>query len=398
MSFEFPVSHRFDNVSSSPTRDILAVLSRGDIISFAGGIPDPALFPVQKLAEASAWVYENRASRALQYSATPGEPELRAQAAKRVSRWLPTDASQIQITSGSQEAIFLVAMTICDEGDVILMEQPTYLAAVQSFSLLNCTLVAVPSDDNGVIPEELDRLIKEHNPKATYLIPTFQNPSGRCMSAERRQAVADVIIANDSTLIEDDPYGEIRFDGEAIAPISSLPGMSARSLYINSISKVVSPGLRVGWIRGEGEIMKQIEVCKQGSSLQGSVIDQLTVARFLETVDLDEHITKIIEAYRGRRDAMAQCLAELVPSAQITAPIGGMFFWAKFPDHIDTAKLNKYAIDEGVAFVPGFPFYAETPDNTTMRISYVTNSPEVIQEGVTRLARAIAKYEADLKI
>lgn len=394
MSFQFPTSHRFDNVASSPTRDILAVLSRGDIISFAGGIPDATLFPVDKLKEASEWVFENRANRALQYSATPGEPEIREQAAKRVSRWLPTDASQIQVTSGSQEAIFLVAMALCDEGDVILMEQPTYLAAVQSFNLLNCTLVAVPSDDNGVIPEELDRLIKKHNPKATYLIPTFQNPSGRCMSAERRQAVADIIIANDSVLIEDDPYGEIRFDGEAIAPISSLPGMAERSLYLNSISKIISPGLRVGWIRGEGEIMKQIEVCKQGSSLQGSVVDQLTVARFLEIVDIDEHIAKIIAAYRVRRDAMASCLAELIPDAKITNPVGGMFFWAKLPDDINTAELNKFAIDEGVAFVPGFPFYAEEPDNTTMRISYVTNSPEVIREGVTRLARAIEKYRA----
>lgn len=394
MTFEHRIANRFGDVSSSPIRDILSVVGHSEIISFAGGIPDPNLFPVEALKEASDWVLETHPKRALQYATTVGEPELRDQAARRLSKHLPTSPDQIQITSGSQEGIYLAAQALVDPGDTVLVEEPTYLAAVQAFRMGGARLVSVPADDEGVIPAELERLIVEHDPKLVYLIPTFQNPTGRTMSLERRQAVAEILIAHGTTLLEDDPYGEIRFDGEPVPPMCALPGMGAQTLYLNSMSKVLAPGVRVGWIRGEGPVMKAVEVAKQAVALQSSVTDQLMVARYLETNDLDAHVRTIIETYRGRRDALADGLVARFPDAKVNRPVGGMFCWAALGEGVDTQELFKLAIAEGVAFVPGWPFYAEHPDRSTMRLSYVTNSPETIAEGLDRLARAHAAYRA----
>lgn len=393
MTFEHRIANRFGDVTSSPIRDILSVVGRAEIISFAGGIPDPALFPVDALRECSDWVLRTHPSRALQYATTVGEPELRAAAAARLSRHAPTTPEDIQITSGSQEGIYLAAQALVDPGDTILVEAPTYLAAVQAFRMGGANLVSVPADDEGVIPAELDRLIAEHDPKLVYLIPTFQNPSGRTMSLQRRQDVAEILIRRGTTLLEDDPYGELRFDGEAVPPMFSLPGMGERTLYLNSMSKVLAPGVRIGWIRGEGSIMKAVEIAKQAVSLQSSVTDQLTVARFLDTVDLDAHIGHIIETYRGRRDAMADGIAARFPDAVLNRPVGGMFCWASMGEGVDSQDLFRLALEEGVAFVPGWPFYADNPDRSTMRLSYVTNSPETINDGLDRLQRARVRYQ-----
>ncbi|MBI4901305.1 MAG: PLP-dependent aminotransferase family protein [Actinobacteria bacterium] len=376
-------------MKSSPVRDIIAVMGRGDVISFAGGIPDPSLFELDDFKESFAYVLEHQGRRALQYATTIGEPELREQAAQRLSRHLPTAPAQIQVTSGSQEGLYLVATTLVDPGDVILVERPTYLTAVQAFTLVGARLVGVDSDDYGMLPDALADAIETHDPKLVYLVPTFQNPTGRTMSAERRAAIADVLVRTGVPLLEDDPYGELRFEGEPLSPIAAQPGMAERTVLLNSASKVMAPGVRIGWLRAEGQILRSLEIAKQGVGLQTAVTDQLAIAHYLATYDLDAHIARVADVYRTRRDAMLAALdARLPAGATVTRPEGGMFVWARIGGEADSAKVLPLAVDRGVAFVPGWPFYANNPDRTTMRLSFVTNSPDMICEGVDRLAAA----------
>ena len=385
----FRLSSRFARMKSSPVRDILAVLGRGDIISFAGGIPDPKLFELADFRASFAHVLENMGPRALQYASTIGEPELRQQAALRMSRHLPTTPEQIQVTSGSQEGLYLVATTLIDPGDVILVERPTYLTAVQAFTLVGARMVGVDSDEYGMMPDALADAIETHDPKLVYLVPSFQNPTGRTMSAERRAAIAEVLVRTGVPLLEDDPYGELRFEGTPVAPIAAEPGMAERTVLLNSASKVMAPGVRVGWLRAEGQILRSLEIAKQGVGLQTAVTDQLAVAHYLATYDLDAHIAKVADVYRTRRDAMLAGLdARLPEGATATRPEGGMFVWVRVGGELDSAKILPKAVDLGVAFVPGWPFYANDPDRTTMRLSFVTNSPDMIDEGLTRLATA----------
>lgn len=370
-------------------RDILSVVGREDVISFAGGIPDAELFAVSDFSAAFDYVLTNQARRALQYATTQGEPELREQVAARLGRQLPTSADQIQVTSGSQEGLFLVGMALLDPGDVVLVEQPTYLAAVQAFSLAGAKLVAVPSDEAGVLPDALEAAIAAQQPKFVYLVPNFQNPTGRTMPAARREAVAEILLRTGVPLLEDDPYGELRFDGHSEAPLASLPGMSAQTVLQNSASKTMAPGVRIGWLRAEGPILRALEVGKQAVGLQTAVTDQLAVAHYLANCDLDAHIAKVVAAYRVRRDAMADGLDRLLPvGARVNRPAGGMFLWASLGGDIDTAKVLPRALAAKVAYVPGWPFFATDPDHSTMRLSFVTNTPEVIAEGLSRLARA----------
>lgn len=385
----FRLSTRFAEVKSSPVRDIQSVIGRDDIISFAGGIPDANLFETDDFAAAFDYVLTHQAKRALQYASTPGEPELREQVAARLNRQLPTAAEDIQVTSGSQEGLFLVGMALLDAGDVVLVEQPTYLAAVQAFSLAGARLVSVASDDHGVLPDELAAAIAEHRPKFVYLVPNFQNPTGRTMPATRREAVAEVLLRTGTPLLEDDPYGELRFDGDPVAPLAALPGMAAQTVLQNSASKTMAPGVRIGWLRAEGPILRALEVGKQAVGLQTAVTDQLAVAHYLANCDLDAHIAKVAAAYGQRRDAMVEGLLPLLPAtAKLNRPEGGMFLWAELGGAVNTAEMLPRAIEAGVAFVPGWPFYAADPDHSTMRLSFVTNTPAVIAEGLTRLARA----------
>ena len=385
----FRLSSRFAQMKSSPVRDILAVLGRGDIISFAGGIPDPRLFELADFRESFAYVLEHYGARSLQYASTIGEPELREQAALRMSRHLPTAPNQVQVTSGSQEGLYLVATTLIDEGDVILVERPTYLTAVQAFTLVGARMVGVDSDEYGMLPDALAEAIETHDPKLVYLVPTFQNPTGRTMSGERRAAIAEVLVRTGVPLLEDDPYGDLRFEGEPLAPIAAQPDMAVQTVLLNSASKVMAPGVRIGWLRAEGQMLRSLEIAKQGVGLQSAVTDQLAIAHYMATYDLDAHIAKVAGVYRTRRDAMLAGLdARLPEGATTTRPEGGMFVWVRVGGDVDSAKVLAKAVDLGVAFVPGWPFYANDPDRTTMRLSFVTNSPELIEEGLTRIATA----------
>lgn len=382
----FRLATRFADVKPSPVRDILAVVGRADVISFAGGIPDADLFEAADFAAAFDYVLSHQAKRALQYATTQGEPELRELLATRMSRQLPTTAEHLQVTSGSQEGLFLVGIALIDPGDVVLVERPTYLAAVQAFGLAGARLVSVPSDEHGMMPDALAEAIAKHSPKFVYLVPNFQNPTGRTMPADRREKVAEILLRTATPLLEDDPYGALRFDGEPVAPIASLPGMAAQTVLQNSASKIMAPGVRIGWLRAEGQMLRALEIGKQAVGLQSAVTDQLAVARYLATCDLDTHIATVIQAYRVRRDAMVDGLRAVLPAgAQVNRPAGGMFVWVRLGGQVDTAHMLPQAVDRGVAYVPGWPFYAEDPDHSTMRLSYVTNTPEVIAEGLRRL-------------
>ena len=246
--------------------------------------------------------------RLVQHPVAPWVPhtgqDVREQAALRISRYLETTPEQIQVTTGSQEGLFVVAQALVNPGDVVLVERPTYLAAVQAFELNGARLIGVPTDANGVIPHELEKLIAEHSPKFVYLIPSFQNPSGVCMSVERRAAVADVLLRTGAALVEDDPYGELCFDGEPLPPIASQPGMPAQTILLNSVSKVIAPGVRIGWMRSEGPIQFTLTVAKQAIGLQSPVPDQLAVARYLATADVEAHLNKVRPVYAQRAKAI----------------------------------------------------------------------------------------------
>ncbi|MGP9842791.1 aminotransferase-like domain-containing protein [Brachybacterium sp. 107] len=391
--YRFPVAARYAGMESSPLKDIFALAAREDVVSFAGGIPDPELFDFEDIAASYEWVLANQGHRALQYGVSEGEVELREQAARRLSRDLPTDASQIRVTSGSQEGLFVVAQAMLEPGDVVLVESPTYLAAVQAFAVHGARMIGVETDDDGVVPEALEEAIRTHHPRMVYLIPTFQNPTGRTMPVARRQAVADVLLRTDVPLIEDDPYGALNFTGGTWAPIAALPGMSERTLLLNSMSKLMSPGVRIGWMRAEGPILNTLAVAKAAISMQSSVVDQLTVARYLASVDLDAHVARVSAVYRERRDAMAAAIAPVLPAgAQVTHPDGGMFLWAALGEGYDAQVMLADAVSAGVAYLPGWSFFADDPDRSTMRLSFVTHAPAVIEDAIGRLGEVIAQH------
>lgn len=389
-SFAFPITSRLGENPADPVGDLFSVLSRGEIISFAGGIPDGALFEFDDIRASFDAVLTRQARRALQYGSTPGEPEMREVAAHRVSRHIPTRPDQIIVTTGSQEGIFLAAQAMLSPGDTVLVEEPTYLAAVQAFMLNGARMVGVTTDDDGVVPDALEAAIAKHQPKFLYLIPTFQNPSGRSMPNGRRAEVAEILVRTGTVLVEDDPYGPLRFEGEEVPPVSAYPGMARQSLLLNSMSKIMAPGLRVGWMRVEGRFAQVIGIAKSAVTLQSSALNQLAVAHYLTHFDLDEHVKRVIKKYRSRRDAMYSGLTEMLPAtAKVTRPQGGMFCWVTLGDGTDTAELLKAAVEEGVAFVPGWSFFAENPGRSAMRLSYVTNSVDKIGEGLRRLASAM---------
>ncbi|MFC0676028.1 aminotransferase-like domain-containing protein [Brachybacterium hainanense] len=391
--FRFPIAARYAGMESSPLKDIFALAARPDVVSFAGGIPDPALFELADVQAAYDWVLTHHGARALQYGVSEGELELREQAARRVSRHLPTTAEQIRITSGSQEGLFVAAQAMLEPGDTVLVESPTYLAAVQAFSVHGARMLGVETDDEGVVPEALEQAIREHHPKFVYLIPTFQNPTGRTMPLARRRAVAEVLLRTGTALVEDDPYGALSFTGTTYPAIASLPGMAERTLLMNSMSKLMAPGVRIGWIRAQGPMLDTLAVAKAAISMQSSVVDQLTVARYLEVCDLDAHVARVSAVYRERRDAMSAALAPVLPAgAHVTRPEGGMFLWAALGEGFDAQSMLAEAVAAGVAYLPGWSFFADSPDRSTMRLSFVTHAPEVIQSAIARLGEVVAAH------
>lgn len=385
-------AERMAGVEGSPVRDILALTERPGVISFAGGLPAPELFPAEELRDAFAQALAGEAARRrLQYSTTEGDPELRSQLAEvLVRRGLPTDPHEVLVTTGSQQAITLAAAVLLDPGDAVLVEEPSYLAALQCFGMAGARCVPVPCDEDGLLPDALAALVAEHRPKLLYTIPTYHNPTGRTLGAERRAALAQAAARLGFWILEDDPYRELRYEGDALPPVSSFPGAEDRTLASSSLSKVLAPGLRVGWLRAPDSIHRALVVAKQAADLHTSTVDQAAAAIAMRGGWLPGRLRAVRDEYRARRDALVDGLADALPAgSRWNRPAGGMFVWARLPDGHDAADLLRRSIEQGVAFVPGAPFYPGPPDRATLRLSFTAHPVDEVREGLARLTRAV---------
>jgi 2-aminoadipate transaminase len=383
---------RLRGVASSPVREILALTQRPGVISFAGGLPAPELFDAAGLREAfSVALADGTCGRSLQYSTTEGDPALRAAIAARLTaRGLATAPDDVLVTSGSQQALTLVAAVLLEPGDAVLVEEPSYLAALQCFQLAGARVVPVPCDDDGLDPDAIAALVRRERPKLLYTIPTFHNPTGRTLPPARRAALAQVAARVGLWIVEDDPYGELRYRGEAIAPVASLPGAEDRTIALSTLSKVLVPGLRIGWLRAPAALRRALVVAKQAADLHTSTIDQAAAAHWLATCDLDAHVAGLRAAYGARRDVLVDGLPGTLPAgSRWTRPDGGMFVWVRLPDGWDADALLQAALEREVAFVPGWPFYAGPPDRATLRLSFTTHTTTEVAEGLGRLRAAV---------
>ena len=384
-----PLARRMDGVTSSPVRDLLALTARPGVLSFAGGMPAPELFDRNGLRAAFDRALADKS--VLQYSPTEGNPRLRELLARRLAgRGLATTVDDLLVTTGSQQGLQLLSTALLDPGATVLVEEPVYLSALQCFQLAEARIVPVPGDSEGIDPAALDEIAARERPSLLYLVPTFSNPSGRTIGPGRRRALAEVIARHGFWLVEDDPYHELRYRGEREEPMSARPELAERALYLGSFSKVIAPGMRLGWLRAPRELVRRVAILKQASDLHTSTVDQAAAAEYLAAADLDAHVRTLCAAYRVRRDAMlAELPAITPPGTTWTDPDGGMFVWLTLPGGVDTAELVHEALARDVAFVPGASFHAVTPDHSTLRLSFTTNTPERIAEGMRRLASVL---------
>jgi 2-aminoadipate transaminase len=388
-----PLSRRLADAESSPIRDLLELAARAEIISLAGGLPAPDTFDVAGLRYAFAEVLSGPdAVRALQYSTTEGDPALRERLAAFMSTGgLPTTAGDLLVTTGSQQALGLIAAALLNPGDTVLVEDPTYLAALQSFGLADARAVPIPGDDEGPDPEAMIALARREGARLAYLIPTFQNPTGRTLSVERRAALAEAAAAAGLWLVEDDPYSALRLDGEPVDLLAAHPAASDRTIVVQTLSKVLSPGLRIGYLRAPAALRGPLAVAKQAADLHTSTVAQLAAERWLAHHDLGAHIAGLAAHYRPRRDALLDALARHLPAgSKWTRPEGGLFVWVTLPGGYDAERVLPLAIERGVAFVPGRYFYAGEPAPETLRVSFATASPAELEQGAARLGAALA--------
>jgi DNA-binding transcriptional MocR family regulator len=390
---------RLDNVETSAIRELFKLLGKPGIISFAGGFPDSAMFDVEGLKEASQKALTEEPGGALQYGATEGYEPLRTQlSAFMKTKGVDVDPSGLIVTTGSQQALDLLGKTMISPGDKVIVEGPTFLATIQCFRLYGAQLISAPIDANGVKTDELEKLIAEHKPKFVYLIPTFGNPSGAMLSLERRKKVLELAVKYQTLVVEDDPYGDLYF-GEAPPPSimalsKDVPGSRELLAHCGSLSKVLSPGLRIGWMIAPAELLAKATMCKQFSDAHTSTFSQATAAQYLKSGRMPATLAHVREVYGQRAQAMGAALKrELGDAVSFTQPQGGLFFWARLTGAngklADATELAKRAIEQLVAFVPGAPFYAEKPDLATLRLSFATADVAKIEEGVKRLGQAL---------
>ena len=387
-----PLAQRLRGVASSPVRELLALQDRPQVISFAGGLPAPELFDLDGVRAAyDSVLWGPYARRALQYAPTEGDRQLRARVAARLTaRGMLSSIDDLVVTSGSQQGLSLVATALLDPGAVVLVEDPTYLAALQCFQLAGARVLPVATDEHGMDPAALAETIRREQPTLVYLVPTFANPTGRTMPEDRRAEMVELTAREGVWLVEDDPYGELRYRGADVAPLAAQPGADEHVVHLGSFSKIAAPGLRVGWLRAPSRLIPALTVAKQAADLHTSTVDQAAAAAWFAAADVEEHLQALRRAYRLRRDAMVAALpATLPPGSTWTEPDGGMFVWARLPGGVDTAELLPQALAADVAFVPGAAFYAGTPDRSTLRLSFTTHEPARIREGLERLRTAL---------
>ena len=395
-----PFADRLNQVETSAIRELFKLLGKPGIISFAGGFPDSAMFDVDGIQAAVNQALVEEPGAALQYGATEGYQPLREQisafmAGKGAEQVAPED---LIVTTGSQQALDLLGKTLVGPGDKVIVEGPTFLATIQCFRLYGAELISAPIDGNGVKTDELEKLIAEHKPKFVYLIPTFGNPSGAMLSLERRKAVLEMAVKHNTLVVEDDPYGDLYF-GEAPPPSllnlsATVPGSRELLVHCGSLSKVLSPGLRVGWMIAPAELLAKATMCKQFSDAHTSTFAQATAAQYLKAGRMPDTLARVRKVYGERAQAMGDALRkELGDAVDFVQPQGGLFVWARLTGAggkvADGNVLAKRAIEKGVAFVPGTPFFCANPDHATFRLSFATADVDKIREGVARLGQAI---------
>ena len=390
---------RLDNVETSAIRELFKLLSNPEIISFAGGFPDAATFDVDGLKEASSRTLAEVPSAALQYGATEGYEPLRAQLANFMkAKNVTVDPRGLIVTTGSQQALDLLGKTMISPGDKVIVEGPTFLATIQCFRLYGAELICAPVDKDGVCVDKLEELIVEHKPKLVYLIPTFGNPSGRTLSVERRRRVVELALRHRTLVVEDDPYGDLYFGEEPPPSILSLSqevaGAGEWIAHCSSLSKILSPGLRVGWLIAPEALLAKAVMCKQFSDAHTSTFAQATAAQYLAGGRLPAALNSVRQVYEKRARAMADALKrELGDAISFDEPGGGLFIWAKLTGaqgkSPDASAFARRAIERTVACVPGAPFFAQGPDLSSLRLSFATSDLQRIEEGVSRLADAL---------
>lgn len=393
-------------MTSSAIRELLKITEQPGFISFAGGLPAPELFPVAEVADVVQRVLHESGQVALQYSATEGYRPLRELIARRMTdEGVSATVNNILITTGSQQAIDLVGKILLDPGEAVVVESPTYLAALQAWNAYEASFIGVPSDQVGMDVALLEE-IAPRQPKLLYCQPNFQNPTGVTLSRERRESLVDISVRHGLPILEDDPYRQLRFEGRHLPRLLALE--SARQgnqgeyhgniISLSSFSKILAPGLRVGWVVAAPEVIAQLTQAKQGTDLHTSTLDQMIAYEMLGTGYLEDHQQLIVRTYRERRNVMLASLAEhFPPEARWTRPEGGMFLWVELPEAIDASELLREAMKQQVAFVPGHGFHVDGSGHNTLRLNFSNSTPAQIREGAARLARALESVQRGLE-
>ena len=388
-------SERILNTPASFIREILKVIQQDDIISFAGGLPNPVSFPKKELKQSMERVIDQFGDEVFQYSSTEGYRPLREWVAERYrdEYGLDVQADDVLITTGSQQALDLMGKVLINPGDALAIEEPGYLGAIQAFTVFEPDFCPVPLLDDGIDLDRLEQILEERNVKLLYTVPNFQNPTGLTYSVEKRKALCALLNRYSAYLIEDDPYGQLKFEGEVYPYIGSF-GLK-KSVLFGTISKIITPGMRLGWIcTKDRELMQHLVTAKQAADLHSNIFAQYAVYDYLMNHELNEHIGKIKTLYKEQSDAMLQAMKDFFPdTVTYTMPKGGMFVWGSLPEGESSLELFDRAMKEKVAFVPGNPFYVDDQKPVpTFRLNYTNSEPEVIREGIRRLGRLMESY------
>ena len=400
-SWDHRYAHRTAGMTSSFIRELLKVTAQPDIISFGGGFPAAELFPLDRVKEACDKVLTENGAKALQYSQTEGYAPLRGLIAANVSRYgINVSADNVLITTGSQQALDIIGRIFINRGDRVLTESPTYLGALQAWNAYGAAYETVISDNDGLSTDDLAKVIGSHI-KFMYVLPNFQNPAGVTLTLERRQKLVELADRFCVPIVEDDPYGQLRFEGEHLPPVVVLDDalrdngkLSYRGnvIYTSTVSKILAPGLRIGWVIAPTEVIKKMVQAKQGADLQCSTFDQYVAYELLQGDWMKDHIQTLRKVYKERRDAMLQAFEDFMPEGTTwTRPQGGLFLWLRLPEGCNATELFPIAVEEKVAYVPGEPFYPNGGPLNTMRLNFSACNPETIRVGVERLARMVRR-------
>lgn len=385
-------ARRVAQLKASEIREILKVTEKPDVISFAGGLPAPELFPVDEIKRATNLVLEEAGEKALQYTTTEGYAPLREWIAGRMNtKWGTSfDKDNILITHGSQQGLDITGKMFLDEGDIVLCESPTYLAAISAFRAYGCHFIEIPTDEDGMVMEALEEVLRETKGiKLIYVITNFQNPSGRTWSLEKRKQLASLSVKYDVAVLEDNPYGELRFEGDFLPSVKAFD-TAGNVLCTGTFSKIFCPGFRIAWMAGEKDIIRKYVLVKQGVDLQCSTIAQMVIAKYLELYDIDKHIERIIEVYRKRRNLAVETMEQHFPeSVSFTRPEGGLFLWVELPEHVSARELLDICLSKKIAFVPGGSFFPNSIKENTFRINFSNMPEERIIEGLNTIGEIL---------